>query len=48
MERIEAASNAIEILIDVFDRALEVGLLFHNEFESCGSMGDLILSVLRI
>ena len=48
MESVEAASNAVGMLIDVLDRALEVGLLFGSEFGSCGSVGDLILSVLRI
>ena len=48
MERVEAAANTIGILIDILDRALEVGLLFGSEFGSCGSVGDLILSVLRI
>jgi len=48
MERVEAATNAVGMLIDVLDRALEVGLLFGSEFGSCGSVGDLILSVLRI
>jgi len=48
MERVEAASNTIEILIDILDRALEVGLLFHSEFGSCGFVGGLILSMLRI
>jgi len=30
MERIEAASNTVEMLIDILDRALEVGLLFYS------------------
>jgi len=45
---VEAVSNAIEPLIDILDRAFEVGLLFHGEFGSSGLMGGLILSVLRI
>ena len=32
---IEAVSNAVEPLIDVLDRALEVGLLFRSEFGRC-------------
>jgi len=48
MERVEVASNAVETLIDVLDRALEIGLLFHSKFGSCSSTGDLILSILRI
>jgi len=48
MERVETVSNTIELLIDILDRALEVGLLFCSEFGSCGFVGDLILSVLRI
>jgi len=45
---IEAVSNAIEPLIDVLDRALEVGLLFCSEFGSCSFVGCLILSMLGI
>ena len=48
MKGIEAVSNAVEPLIDVLDRALEVGLLFCSEFGSCSFVGGLILSVLRI
>ena len=48
MEKVEAASNAVEMLINILDRALEVGLLFHSEFGSCGFVGGLILSMLRI
>jgi len=45
---VEAVSDAVELLIDILDRAFEVGLLFHSEFRSCGLVGSLILSVLRI
>jgi len=45
---VEAVSDAIELFIDILDRAFEVSLLFHSEFGSCGFVGDLILSVLRI
>jgi len=45
---VKAVSNAIEPLIDVLDRALEVGLLFCSEFGSCSFVGSLILSVLGI
>jgi len=45
---IEAVSNAVELLIDVLDRALEVGLLFCSEFGCCSFVGCLILSVLGI
>jgi len=45
---IEAVSNAIELLIDILDRALEVSLLFHSEFGRCSFVGCLILSVLGI
>jgi len=48
VERVEVVSNTVELLIDVLDRALEVGLLFCSEFGSCGFVGGLILSVLRI
>jgi len=45
---IEAVSNAVELLIDVLDRALEVGLLFCSEFGCCSFVGCLILSMLGI
>jgi len=45
---IEAVSNAVEPLIDVLDRALEVSLLFRSEFGRCSFVGCLILSVLGI
>jgi len=45
---IEAVSNAVEPLIDILDRALEVGLLFCSEFGRCSFVGCLILSVLGI
>jgi len=45
---IEAVSNAVELLIDVLDRALEVGLLFRSKFGCCSFVGCLILSVLGI
>ena len=48
VEGVEAVSDAIEPLIDILDRAFEVGLLFHGEFESSSLVGGLILSVLRI
>ena len=48
VERVEAVSNTIEPLIDILDRALEVGLLFCRKFGSCSFVRGLILSVLRI
>jgi len=48
MERVEVASNAIKMLIDILDRALEIGLLFHSKFGSCSSAGNLIFSMSRI
>jgi len=48
IKRIEAVSNTVEPLINVLDRALEVGLLSRSEFGSCSFVGDLILSMLRI
>jgi len=45
---VEAVSDAIEPFIDILDRAFEVSLLFHGKFRSCGLVGGLILSVLRI
>ena len=41
-------SDAIELLIDILNRALEVGLLFHSEFGSCSFVRNLLLSILRI
>ena len=48
VERVEAVYNTVEPLIDVLNRALEVGLLFHSEFGSCSFVGGLILGMLRI
>jgi len=48
MERVEAASNTVKTLIDILDRAFEVGLLFYSEFGSCSFVRNLILSMLRI
>jgi len=48
IKRVEVVSNAIEMLINILDRALEVGLLFHSEIRSCSFVGDLILSMLRV
>ena len=48
VERVKAVSNTVELLINVLDRALEVGLLFCHEFGSCSFVRGLILSVLRI
>jgi len=48
VEGVEAVSNAIEPLIDILDRAFEVGLLFYGEFGSDGLVGVLVLSMLRI
>jgi len=45
---VEAVSDTIEPFIDILDRAFEVSLLFHGGFGSCGLVGGLILSVLRI
>ena len=45
---IEAVSNAVELLIDVLDRALKIGLLFRSEFGCYSFVGCLILSVLGI
>jgi len=48
MKGIEAISNPIEMLIDVFDGAFKVGLLFCNEVGSSSSVRGLIFSILRI
>jgi len=48
MKGVEAVSNTVELLIDVLDRALEIGLLFHGEFGSCGFVRSLILGMLGI
>jgi len=45
---IKTVSNAVEPLIDVLDRALEVGLLSCSEFGYCSFVGCLILSMLGI
>ena len=47
-EGVKAVSNAVKLLIDILDRAFEVGLLFHGEFGNSGLVGSLILSMLRI
>jgi len=48
MKGIEAISNTVEPLIDILDRALEVGMLFRSEFGCCSFVGCLTLSVLGI
>jgi len=48
MKEIEAVSNPVEALIDIFDGAFKIGLLFHSEVGSGGSVRDLILSMLRV
>jgi len=48
VEGVEAISNTVKPLIDVLDRALEVGLLFRSEFGRCSFVGCLILSVLGV
>jgi len=48
VEGVEAVSDAIEPLIDILDRAFEIGLLFHGEFGSSNLVEGLILSMLRI
>ena len=48
VKRVEAVSNTIELLINILNRALEVGLLFCSEFGSCSFMGNLLLSILRV
>ena len=48
LKGIEAVSNAIEPFIDILNRALKVGLLFHSEFGSCGFVGNLLLSMLGV
>jgi len=48
MKGIEAVSNPIEVLVDVFDGTFKIGLLFHSEVGSGGFVRGLILSVLRV
>jgi len=48
VKRVEVVSNTIELLINILNRALEVGLLFCSEFGSCSFMGNLLLSILRV
>jgi len=45
---IEAVSNPIEVLVDVFDGTFKIGLLFHSKVGSGGFVRGLILSVLRV
>jgi len=45
---IKAVSNTVELLIDVLDKALEIGLLSHSELGHCSFVGCLILSMLGI
>jgi len=48
VKEIETASNTIKMLIDIFNRTLKVGLLFHSKLRSNYSVRDLILGMLRI
>jgi len=43
---IETISNTIKVLVDIFDGALKIGLLFHSKFGSSSSVRGLVLSVL--
>jgi len=45
VKEIEAVSDTIKALIDIFDGTLKIGLLFYGEFGSSGSMRGLILRV---
>ena len=45
VKEVKAISNTIKTLIDILDRTLEIGLLFHAEFESSNSMRGLILGM---
>jgi len=46
MKGIKTISNTIKVLIDIFDEALEVGLLFYSEFGNSNSVRRLVLSML--
>ena len=46
MKRIETVPNAIKTLINIFNGALEIGLLFHGKFGSNSSVRGLVFSML--
>lgn len=48
MKGVETVPNAVKIFIGIFDRALEISLLFSSEFGSDHSVGQLSLGVLCI
>jgi len=48
MKGIEAVSNPVEALINIFDRTFKIGLLFHSEVGSGSSVRGLIFSMLRV
>ena len=48
VKRIKAVSNIVKALVDILDRVLNVSLLFHSKVGSGGSVGGLILGMLRI
>jgi len=45
VEAVSNISNTVKALIDIFDRTLKIGLLFHSKFGSSGSVRGLILGV---
>ena len=48
MDRIEILSNTIEVFIGIFDRALEISLLFVSKFGSDHSVGQLPFGMLWV
>ena len=46
MKGIKTVPNTVKVFVNVFDGALEVGLLFCSEFGSTNSVRGLVLSVL--
>ena len=39
---IKTVPNTIKVFVNIFDRALEISLLFHSEFGSTDSCYDLV------
>jgi len=42
MKGIKTVPNTIKVFVNIFDRALEISLLFHSEFGSTDSCYDLV------
>jgi len=48
MKGIKTISNTVKVLIDIFDEALEIGLLFYSKFGNSNSVRRLVLSMLWV